>query len=501
MFNPIRNLARGATSIFRAPKIIDRGLSTADRVVLDPNGTLRKFRDGARATMARASSLLLGYAVGVFAAAADWAGVDVIVKVAHRPLDAVRASLGGAAVTVKVARRSLDAVGESLVGAAVIVTAIYSNCTNKDTLHFILHKLPELLRFLYDLVRPGTVIPGFLAAGDGGVIEEETMDGSLFPGAYNPYDELDLGQDKNRRAVVYQLLRVALSLVAILEAGRAHPTPKELPGLRMNTRLGSDFEEDGMPPSPTYDSRLAEMGGGGGGSATTSDERWLFVNGIANERVWFQGSCDKIRDTFQRDVRGVYNRSDGFLWDLIECAGERSAAAAGRCHNELIQRTKSSTSAQKELKAELERALWPPADDPPAKVVMIAHSQGCLLLRLVLQTLVLECGHTRRADMRQRLRVFTFGNPCVDWRVAVDGGTGRFLSEYAWVTEHFAHTADFVARLGVVGHQPGYDKDSVFYSKGGKGHLFGAHYPLGMGSYHNGKKSVLLKAVSGDPIA
>ena len=134
---------------------------------------------------------------------------------------------------------------------------------------------------------------------------------------------------------------------------------------------------------------------------------------------------------------------------------------------------------------------WKAQDDKP----LYGVNQD--LLRLVLQTLVGDSpkGSQERKDMKERLRVFTFGSPALDWQVL---GTEQPLSEYAAVTEHFAHKVDFVAVLGVVTYQDsGYANDSVFYSKGGRGHLFGAHYPLEAGAYEEGGRSELLKAVDG----
>jgi len=112
-------------------------------------------------------------------------------------------------------------------------------------------------------------------------------------------------------------------------------------------------------------------------------------------------------------------------------------------------------------------------------------------------------GSQRRRDMKERLRVFTFRNPSIDWRAI--GGTEKSLSSYVNATEHFAHRVDFVAMLGVVTHRDdqdsGYDKDSVFYSKEGRVYLFGAHYSLRASDYDNGEKLKLLRAVYGKGIA
>ncbi|KAK7592225.1 hypothetical protein V3481_006847 [Fusarium oxysporum f. sp. vasinfectum] len=465
-------------SFSTASKGIKDTMSTAEKIALDAETTVLKVRDdtlttgvhaASRALSSRAADEFLKYATNVFTVADDAAVVDTILQVIHC---------------------SLEAMAQSLGGAALIWRAVFTNGTNEDTLSFILNHLYDLLQFLYDLGKPENVVTRFPAAD--GAIDSNADE---FPGRDNPYNELNLRQAENRRAIIYQVQRVALTLTAVLKIGREHVLPRGLDYLDMNVSLRSDFDRDGNPPRPTYVSSLVGFPG------SPPNETWLFINGIANEYVWFRRSCDKIRDTFKREVKGIYNRSDGILWDLIECCGEHSAATG---QNSLIERTQSSRAAQRILARELGDALWPVGRSAPDKVVMIAHSQGCLLLRLVLQTLVNEKpkDSQERRDMKERLRVFTFGNPSIDWGVIDE--TKHSLSEYAKSTEHFVHEADFVAILGVVTHcgdqDSGYHNNSVFYSTEGRGHLFGAHYPLGVGAYNNGARSTLLRAVNGVPI-
>ncbi|KAF5702868.1 hypothetical protein FMUND_13294 [Fusarium mundagurra] len=427
-----------------------------------------KIRSALRTLRSYIAGTFLILAMKVFVAAGDTQVVDAILQVINR---------------------SLEAMTQSLSGAALIWRAIFTNGINKPSLNFILNHLPELGQFLYDLIRPGTVL-GRFPSPDGAT---ETLDAE-FPGTDNPYNELGLWLPENRNAVVCQAQRVVLTIVAILKMGRGK-IPKGLDDVQLNVSLRSDFDANANPPSPTYISALQ------GGPPSPPNEKWLFINGIANEFFWFQRSCDKIRDTFNREVTGVYNRSDGILWDFIECCGERTGGEP----NTLIERTQSSKAAQKALEQELRASLWPAADEVPDKVVMIAHSQGCLVLRLALQTLVTETprGSPQRRIIKERLRIFTFGNPSIDWKV-IDG-TEQPLSKYVHTTEHFANETDFVAMLGVVMHRDdrgsGYDPNMIFYSKTGKAHLFGAHYSLGVDAYHGGENSQLLKAVNGTKIA
>jgi hypothetical protein len=450
MFNPIT--------------FITQGLVNGGTAVTSP------VRNAAAGLKTSAANWILRRASAVFAAADNAAIVDT---------------------AFEVVQRSIVAFTGSLSGAALIWNSIFTNGINQETKNFILDNLGDLKQFLYDLVRPRTVIPGPQTPG--------------VTGAVNPYNELDLAVKENREAVVYQLQRVSLTLMTILRLGRdrRNESSFNLSDIEMNVELSSDFRPDGRPPDPCYTAEWQ-----GPGSPQNEKETWLFVNGIANERFWFRRSCDKIRDRFERDVRGVYNRSDGILWDFIECTGERSSAAAG-ASNSLIQRTESSMKAQDALDRELKRALS--VGDDNHKVVVIAHSQGCLLLRLVLQALVnnpegVSESRSRtetREIMRRSLNVFTFGSPSVDWCVVDDSDAKRSvvpLSKFVSCTEHFAHATDFVARLGVMRQESGtqdaitsgYDVDPVFRSKDGRGHLFGAHYSLDKEDYDQGKKSVLL---------
>ncbi|KAH7361601.1 hypothetical protein B0T11DRAFT_254952 [Plectosphaerella cucumerina] len=389
---------------------------------------------------------------------------------------------------LKLVLRSLEALTQSLSGAAMILRGIFTNETNSSSLDFILDHLSDLFQFLYDLFKPSNVIPRFPAA--------MSSNNNGTSSTSNPYNELDLRLDLNRKAVVYQIQRTVMTLASILRVGKdVTASSRGIADLTINASLRSDFDAQGRPPPATYTASLTP-----GNDIPRPDEKWLFINGIANEFHWFTRSCDKIRDTFRRDVKGIYNRSDGILWDIVECCGERSATS--QSPNTLIQRTRSSAAAQDELVKELSHALRGAAGTQNGKVVMIAHSQGVLILRLALQRLVADHpkGTEMRRAMRERLWVFTFGSPSVDWR-AIDGDMARPLGEFARVTEHFAHRADFVAMLGVATHQEdaasGYDDDAVFYSRGGRGHLFGAHYSLGVEAWEDGERSRLLGAVAG----
>jgi hypothetical protein len=97
------------------------------------------------------------------------------------------------------------------------------------------------------------------------------------------------------------------------------------------------------------------------------------------------------------------------------------------------------------LKENLELMLHDSQVGPES--VVVAHSQGYLLLRLVLEDLVSNGSEEIRGRMKKH-RVYTFGNPSIHWRV--ENGPALALDSYSCRTEHFANKTDFVAKLGVL---------------------------------------------------
>jgi hypothetical protein len=237
-------------------------------------------------------------------------------------------------------------------------------------------------------------------------------------------------------------------------------------------------------------------------------EKWIFINGIAGEVFWLRLSCQKLARHFRRSVTGVFNRGDGLLWDVIECAGERTdEGRSSTSQINLIKRTESSVAAQKKLQETLIGAL----NQNHERVVVIAHSQGCLILRLSLDGLLQESEDIRE-KMLSRLCVFTFASPSLNWNVYKSkptrlagharGVSMEHLSSHVHITEHFANKTDFVAKLGVL-HAPspdnGYVKTNVFINKSSEwiGHLFGTQYSLDPDDYVSGRNSALLKCAGG----
>lgn len=320
--------------------------------------------------------------------------------------------------------------------------AIIDNPANQELFETLKKDWWKVARFLVDILEP---MKRFVSA--------ESTDGVPPPAAsaWNQYNELDLSQPMNRHAVMSQVQRFFKSIIEIfrqadLDVGR----------FDMNTRLETDSLKSlvttvALKRTENLDANEAE-----------TPESWIFVNGIAGEFYWNHLSMQKLQDFFfdpdqpkdaskevesrRTTITGVFNRSDGVLWDLIECGGERrpndtsTGTMADRASKPTISsRTASSREAQGQLSQVLREAL---SDSKTSKrdIIMIAHSQGCLLLRLALEQIYRNADKEVQGVMRDHLRVFTFGNPAYDWDVHA----------YTASTEHFANELDYVAKLGVL---------------------------------------------------
>lgn len=293
----------------------------------------------------------------------------------------------------------------------------------------------------------------------------------------------------NRHSMISQLQRLVKSLVSLFRASVKFTTLADFDMTQVTT-LDSDVTEE----------ELIEFIQAAPDGMEDLEERWFFVNGIGGEYYWLGLACQKLAQEYGRKVVGVFNRGDGLLWDLVECAGQRSAREHGSTNSQdlLCEATTSSVSAQGILYERLKRAL---GLGEPKSVVVVAHSQGCLVLRLALEQLIRDGDEKVKQKMRDNLCVFTFGNPSIHWMV----------HEYSRRTEHYANETDFVAKLGVLrlqsknntdGVQNGYSDRTVFVNKTWKGHMFGAQYSLDKDDYVNaeGERSWLLNCSSGGAI-
>lgn len=173
-----------------------------------------------------------------------------------------------------------------------------------------------------------------------------------------------------------------------------------------------------------------------------------------------------ISDTFKRPVLGIHNRSLGSVLDLLECLIQRCF-----CYT-----TEDTRIVYQYLKEQL-------MDDTIKKCVVIAHSQGGIILSNALDLIY--------ADLPQhnisKLEIYTFGNaanhfnnPMLapnDQSAPTNESDGTRLIKHI---EHYCNEWDFVARFGSMRFckNPPDNRfvGRMFVRKGHGGHLMNMHY-------------------------
>ncbi|KAF1988966.1 hypothetical protein K402DRAFT_11862 [Aulographum hederae CBS 113979] len=120
-----------------------------------------------------------------------------------------------------------------------------------------------------------------------------------------------------------------------------------------------------------------------------ADERWFFLNGCCVSGHNLQQNVDVLSETFKRPIFAIHNRTYGVLGDLFECILQRSF--------DLF--TEESRVCYEYIKAYC-------ADPEVKKVILIAHSQGCIMASQILDQLYVDMP----AAAVSKLEVYTLGN-------------------------------------------------------------------------------------------
>ncbi|KAI3402065.1 hypothetical protein diail_4039 [Diaporthe ilicicola] len=118
-------------------------------------------------------------------------------------------------------------------------------------------------------------------------------------------------------------------------------------------------------------------------------EQWIFLNGVACGEHWMKSCLNRLALTFGRPIIGVHNRTDGVVFDVIECLIQRNLAYA----------TNDVRICYRIIKEKLYNPQY-------SKIVFILHSQGAIEGGLVLDWLLQELPQS----LLSKLEVYTFGN-------------------------------------------------------------------------------------------
>jgi hypothetical protein len=104
-----------------------------------------------------------------------------------------------------------------------------------------------------------------------------------------------------------------------------------------------------------------------------SKERWFFLNGCCVSGYNLQQNVDLLSETFGRPIFAIHNRTYGVLGDLFEC---------------IIQRSFNLFTEETRVCYEYIKAYC--TDPDVKKVVLIAHSQGCIMASQILDQLYVD---------------------------------------------------------------------------------------------------------------
>ena len=178
------------------------------------------------------------------------------------------------------------------------------------------------------------------------------------------------------------------------------------------------------------------------GQIIDDNEAWFFLNGICTDRSVLRLNGKALADVFQRKIYLMHNPSDGIFLDLLECAVGLTLQPLSTLESSVAHILEESLNSHK-------------------KVVLIAHSQGGIIATGALYTLAKNL-ELNKSKLFKKLEVYTFASAATE------------LNLPEVYSEHFCHTGDYVARIGVVGNLQNFSGRVFNYDA--TGHLLNTHY-------------------------
>ncbi|MBK7994601.1 MAG: alpha/beta hydrolase [Blastocatellia bacterium] len=158
---------------------------------------------------------------------------------------------------------------------------------------------------------------------------------------------------------------------------------------------------------------------------TANKEAWFFVNGVATNEKVAKWNGKRLRDLFKRPITVLFNPTNGLGMDLIEC---------------IFDRTLEWTSEPaKYVRKNLAKAL-----KEKEKVIVIAHSQGGIIVAAALEKLA-----KKYQKYLRKLEIYTFACPA-DEMATMAKCVENFCTTTKPYLEHFVNKQDLVAKLGVL---------------------------------------------------
>ncbi|EER28324.1 hypothetical protein CPC735_061970 [Coccidioides posadasii C735 delta SOWgp] len=197
-------------------------------------------------------------------------------------------------------------------------------------------------------------------------------------------------------------------------------------------------------------------------AARRKKERWVFVNGILQSHYGLKQNCDRLAAIFGRPIIGIHNATYGLVGDLLECIIQRSFSF----------NTYSIRFTYDQVKAFL-------VDPTVHKVVLIGHSQGGIILSMVLDLLFTDVP----AENMAKLEVYTFGSAASHFNNplrAINPCSGTARTGVIPYIEHYVNSEDLVPRWGVLYNVRTILENrfagKIFIRMGATGHMLNQHY-------------------------
>lgn len=220
-------------------------------------------------------------------------------------------------------------------------------------------------------------------------------------------------------------------------------------------------------------------------SHKTPNESWFFLNGIGTNEDMARVNARMISDIFKRPVTALHNPTNGFIHDLVEVLNGR-----GSCRKTEIAHSAKEQIWQQLLKIKANMKDAGSVGRKECKVVVIAHSQGGIIMSNVIGMLLDEHPGDPLLD---QLEVYTFASAHTEFPSPWHQDRTKYDVPFC---EHFANDEDFVARIGVIN---GGSKKTTgqIYLKEGAGHLLNCHYLRDFAKGRYGKDSRLYSLCNG----
>ena len=205
-----------------------------------------------------------------------------------------------------------------------------------------------------------------------------------------------------------------------------------------------------------------------------ADERWIFINGCAVGHPILRQNIARLSKLFGRKVTGIHNKTHGTFGDVLDCVLQRC----------VDYKSSGVRASYRHIKAIL-------LDPAVKKVVLIGHSQGGIILSLVIDHLFAELP----VACMSKVEIYTFGSaashfsnplisapPSPNYAKAPDGDLNEEHPPDHVIShiEHYANEYDLVCRWGTLycteGDLANRYAGSVFVRMGATGHMLNQHY-------------------------